>query len=136
MRQQNIWVIIQERWERDNAGRSERLKLVYAVDHFGGTARVPDCNYERGVRVALDSIFRRLDANAFANTAPQGRVVVAEQDWVHGLSNPPAETAGTENDNGGRQPHELKKILSIHSAALDSHLSQSIAWDYQARFSR
>jgi hypothetical protein len=109
MRQQNIWVIIQERRKRDNAGRSERLELVYAVDHFGGTARMPDCNYKRRVRVALDSIFRRLDANAFANTAPQGRVIVAEQDWVHGPSNPPAKTAGTENDNGRRQPHEPKK---------------------------
>jgi len=78
----------------------ESPELVDAVHHSFGAARVPDSNNKSGMPVALHGCCRRLDGNAFTNGAPQGRVVVAEQNWVDGQSDTSTEITGTETDNG------------------------------------
>jgi hypothetical protein len=73
---------------------------------------MPYRDNKRGIRVAPNRRFRRLDGNAFTDATPQGWIVVAEQNWLDGLSDTPAETAGTENDNRRKKLHFTSDINS------------------------
>ena len=85
---------------------AQRLELADTIHHSFGASRMPYRDNKRGIRVAPNRRFRRLDGNAFTDATPQGWIVVAEQNWLDGLSKTPTEIAGTENHSVGRRRHQ------------------------------
>src|SRR3954453_15773399 len=107
MRCKDVSVVSKQRRERNDLRGAEGFELINAVHHRLAAAGIPNCHHKGCIRIKLHGCFRRLYPNAVYCTAPERRIVIAEQDRVDRTSHAASQIAGAKTNDWRGKSHLL-----------------------------